>query len=93
MILTTHALTGAVIGKNIDNPWVIIVLSIVVHFIMDTFRHGEYVEVFNKDTSIKNSGWKVIMDIAVGFSVVLYLFFHFQKLDSHQMINIFIGIE
>jgi hypothetical protein len=73
MILTTHALAGAVIGKNIENPWLIIILSIIVHFVMDTFRHGEYVEIFNKNTSIKNSGYKVAFDFIIGLFIVSFI--------------------
>jgi hypothetical protein len=90
MILTTHALTGAVIGKNIESPWLVIALSIVVHFTMDHFRHGEYVEVFSKNTSIKNSGWKVLLDIGVGFFVILFFIF-FKNYHSTQTVNIIIG--
>lgn len=70
MILTTHALTGAVIGKNIDNPFLIILAAISFHYLIDTFRHGEYVEIFNKNTSFKNSGWKVGLDFLAGALVV-----------------------
>ncbi len=42
MILATHALTGAVIGKNIDSIPLIILASLAIHYAMDGFRHGEY---------------------------------------------------
>ncbi len=42
MILTTHTLTGAVVGKCVNNTWLIMILSVILHFILDTFRHGEY---------------------------------------------------
>lgn len=90
MILATHALAGAVIGKNIDNPGLIIILSLAVHFLMDAFRHGEYVEVFSKNTSLKNSGWKVALDLIIGFTVIL-LIAHFQKLETWQIKNIALG--
>ena len=91
MILTTHALAGAVIGKNISQPWIIITLSIIIHFIMDTFRHGEYVELFSKNTSIKKSGWKIALDIFIGFSFLSLLFGLDQK-DVTSITNVIIGI-
>jgi hypothetical protein len=90
MILTTHALTGAVIGKNLNNPWLIIILSIIAHFVMDSFRHGEYVEVFSKNTSIKNSGWKVILDLFVGITLVFAISV-FQGFDKETLKNIVLG--
>ncbi len=90
MILTTHALTGAIIGKNLNNPYLIILLSIVVHYAMDHLRHGEYVEVFSKNTSVKNSGWKVFLDLSIGIvSVVLLLFFNS---NNPNIFNIFLGV-
>ena len=91
MILATHALAGAVIGKNIDNPGLIIILSLIVHFLMDALRHGEYVEVFSENTSLKNSGWKVALDLIIGFTIV-FLFTYFQKLETWQIKNIIIGV-
>lgn len=90
MILTTHALTGAVIGKNVFNQWFIILLSIAVHFIMDAFRHGEYVEVFNKNTSIKNSGWKVLLDLTVGLFLII-LITQLENTNSLTTKNIVLG--
>lgn len=90
MILTTHALTGAVIGKNINNIWLVIILSIVIHFIMDAFRHGEYVEVFDGKVTIWNSAWKTILDLIVGFSIILF-FIKFQNLDAIEIRYMVIG--
>jgi hypothetical protein len=91
MILTTHALTGAVIGKNIENPWLIIILSIAVHFIIDSFRHGEYVEVFSKNTSIKNSGWKVILDLSAGIALICAII-AIQRPARITINNIILGV-
>lgn len=90
MILATHALTGAVIGKNLSNPYLIILLSIIVHFAMDTLRHGEYL---NRKSSLKNTWWKVAVDITFGWMVIgIILFTSNQYLVSQKMFNIFLGI-
>jgi hypothetical protein len=91
MILATHALVGAVIGKNITNPWEIIAVSIVVHFLIDHLKHGEYVEVFSKNTSVKNSGWKVFLDLSVGLSVV-FAIIQLKDFDSSTSKNILVGV-
>lgn len=91
MILTTHALTGAVIGKNIENPWIIIVVSLVVHFLMDTLRHGEYVESFDSKVAFKNTWWKVTLDLS-SVLICIALIINFEKLTSLEIRNILIGI-
>lgn len=90
MILTTHALTGAVIGKNLDSIPLIIALSIMLHFVMDHLRHGEYVEVFNSKTGLRSSGWKVAIDIIVALSI-LFSLIHFKNLDYSESRLILIG--
>jgi len=90
MILTTHALTGAVLGKNINNLWILIPVSIVLHFLMDHLRHGEYVEAFDSKTAFGNTWWKVCLDISVS-AIMLLSFIHFDKLNPLQIRNVLIG--
>lgn len=75
MILTTHALVGAALGKNISNPWLIVIIALPLHFLLDSFRHGEYL---NRKSTFTNTWWKVALDIVVGLGVVLtyIIFFH-----------------
>ena len=42
MVLTPHLIVGATIGAKIHNFWLIIVLSLISHFIMDKIFHWEY---------------------------------------------------
>lgn len=89
MILTTHALTGAVIGKNIENPWLVIVLSLLVHYSMDAFRHGEY---FDDRTAIVKDTWrKVALDLLIGFSMI-FLTVYPQNPGIPIARNIIIGV-
>jgi hypothetical protein len=72
MILTTHALAGAVIGKYIDDPLLIVLVSLVVHYSMDSIRHAEYFD--DRIASVKDTWWKVAIDICTGLGVIfLYL--------------------
>ena len=90
MILTTHALIGSVLGKNIGNPWILIPAALALHFAMDHFRHGEYVESFDSKTSFANTWWKVSFDI--GTSMIIISFFIFSSdLYLAQIRNILIG--
>lgn len=92
MILTTHTLTGAVIGKNIQNPFLVIVFSLTIHFILDSFRHGEYFD--SRVATIKNTWWKIVLDLFLGLSLIfIYIYFHFQSIYFYnsRIINILIG--
>jgi hypothetical protein len=88
MILATHALTGAVIGKNINSPWLIIILSLAIHYFMDSFRHGEYFD--DRIANIKNTWWKVAIDLLIGLSII-GLVIYFQKPDFAIIRNMLIG--
>lgn len=72
MILTTHALIGAALGKNISNPWLVAAIAIPLHFFLDHFRHGEYL---NRNSKLRHTWWRVALDLLVGFSIIAgYLF-------------------
>lgn len=70
MILATHAIVGAAIGKNVQNPWLIIILSLIVHFIMDGFRHGEYFD--SRIATIKDTAWKILLDLSTAGMIILF---------------------
>lgn len=90
MTLTTHSLAGAVIGKYVKNPWAVIVLAVILHFILDTFRHGEYVESFDKSVTVKNSAGKVILDFCIG-SLIVAAYIFISRPDLIQARNMIIG--
>lgn len=91
MVLATHALVGAAIGKNINDPWIIILLSIIIHYVIDSIRHGEYVETFDSKSAFRNTWWKIILDIFIGFAII-FLVIYFKKFDFISIRNILIGI-
>lgn len=68
MVLTTHALTGAALGKYVRDPLILIPLAIITHFTLDTFRHGEYL---NRNSTVVNTWWKVAIDLAIGNGIIL----------------------
>lgn len=67
MILTTHALVGAAVGKYVGNPWLIVTISLPLHFLLDTFRHGEYL---GRKSSFRSTWWKVALDLLLGLGIV-----------------------
>jgi hypothetical protein len=86
MLLATHALTGTVIGKNINNPYLIALTALVFHFLMDTLRHGEYI---NLKSSLKEA-WKPFLDLFIGV-VVVFLMLKISPQENWQLRNILVG--
>lgn len=91
MVLATHALVGAAIGEKIQNPWLIIILSLAMHFVLDMFRHGEYVESFDKKASFKSTWWKVALDFFAAIFIVSPLVC-FGRFSTFQANCIFLGV-
>ncbi|HBI34343.1 MAG TPA: hypothetical protein DEA43_01675 [Candidatus Moranbacteria bacterium] len=87
MILTTHALVGAAIGKYIHNPIALTAVLIPLHYILDTFRHGEYL---GKKSTFKNTTWKVILDLLVGGVIILFAIYA-KNIPSVISISIITG--
>lgn len=86
MILPTHALVGAVIGKNIGNIWAIIPIALVSHYLLDSLRHGDYVD--NRKSVAENS-WKIAIDAAAAFLAIAVVI-HFTS-DPEKSKNILLG--
>ena len=72
MILVTHALVGAAIGSKINNPWIIIPVVLAVHYLMDGFRHGEYID--DRKDNVKNTWWKISIDLSFGLLIIFSFF-------------------
>lgn len=89
MIFTTHILSGAALGANVQNSWAVAILSIVLHFLLDTLPHGDY---FNKKSSLREF-WKAIVDIAISLTLVIGMINCCRQIgDANALRNIFIGI-
>jgi len=83
MILTTHILSGAALGANVNNPYAVAGLSIVLHFLLDLFPHGDYL---NKKSRLREF-WKVALDIIIGLSIVAAIIF-IRGLAPNNALNI-----
>jgi hypothetical protein len=91
MTLVTHELVGAAIGAKIHNPWLIIIFSLAMHFVLDTFQHGEYAESFDSKVAFKNTWWKVALDFFAGI-IVIIVYLLIKRPDVFAIKNIFIGV-
>lgn len=88
MVLTTHILSGAVLGANVQNPYAVAGLSIAVHFLLDLVPHGDYL---NKKSKLREF-WKVALDLAIGLGIVFWVFSFENIGDPTTLRNIAIGI-
>lgn len=88
MILATHALVGAAIGKNIGNPLVIIPVSLAAHYTLDTIRHGDYIE---NASDLKKNSWKVFLDLLIGFSIIFSIIY-IKDFNQAEVKNILLGM-
>jgi hypothetical protein len=87
MILTTHILSGAAIGANIQNPYLVAASAFAFHFALDILPHGDYL---NKKSGLREF-WKVAIDLAIGLgTIAVILFFGDPALKNNS--NILIGI-
>lgn len=87
MILTTHALVGAAVGKYVHNPVALTAILIPLHYTMDIFRHGEYL---NKKSTFKNTAWKVFVDLLFPLLIILSLA-HFKNFNQAILISMLTG--
>jgi len=88
MILVTHALVGAAVGSKIENPLIIIPVVLAIHYFLDGFRHGEYVD--DRKDSVKNTWWKIALDLFLGLSII-FSFLYFRNIDQKIILNTLIG--
>lgn len=88
MILTTHALTGAALGKNIDSLLILVPAALVLHYVLDGLRHGEYFDI--RSASFKEKFWKISLDI-FSASVLTFFLAYFFVTAAETAQNILIG--
>ena len=91
MILSIHAITGAVLASNSDNFGQIVVLGVASHYFLDSIPHVEY-----KIENIKNGNLKmaakefskILFDLLLGLVVILFII---QDQSFNQSIFILTG--
>ena len=90
MILTTHILAGALIGREINNPYAVAGLAVAMHFVLDLLPHGDYLD---KKSKLREF-WKVAVDLTVGLGTVYAIFFIRDPISNNALYikNIAIGI-
>jgi len=88
MVLTPHILSGAALGANVQSPWAVAVFSIILHFLLDTLPHGDYL---NKKSRL-GEFWKVAVDLTLGFALVAGALTFKGITDENMLRNVALGI-
>jgi len=90
MILTTHILSGALVGAEVKNPYAVAGIAIAVHFLLDMLPHGDYL---NKKSSYRDF-WKVGVDLVIGFGLIATVLFRRGETSTDVLYirNVAIGI-
>ena len=91
MTITPHALAGAAIGSKIHSYWLVAVLALASHYILDMIPHKEY-DTGDLDRRVFGKGMIIDLGkIALDFSVALVLGFFLTK-DRADMGYVFAGM-
>lgn len=76
MVLTTHLLVGAAIGLKFRNIFLIAILCLISHYLMDALVHFDYMIIKKfKREGIKSSSKeliKILIDFSLGIILILY---------------------
>lgn len=86
MFYIVHVLAGAVIAKFFPNIFLIIILGLASHFLIDAIPHRD--SIVNRDSFKKNYKVKItknlilfeLIEILINILVIIYLQIHFKSL-------------
>jgi hypothetical protein len=95
MILVPHIIVGAVIGGKIHNFWLVAILGLVSHFILDQIPHWDYLthqEIvdFRKGKKIRTI-LKTSIDVIIGL-IFLFIFICNHQFNFDQLVLIIVGV-
>lgn len=101
MILTPHLIVGATIGAKIHSLWLVIILSLASHFILDKIFHWEYssgknsfFRKFRETRDLKSLFMfvgQMIVDALVGLAIVFVSMKIKGLLDTESLKYVLIG--
>ncbi len=86
MFYLVHILAGAVIAKYFPNIFLIIILGLISHFLIDAIPHRD--SIMDRDSFKKNYKVKITkkliafksIDILISLLIIIYLQIHFKSL-------------
>jgi len=88
MILSTHFIAGAAVASQTNNPAILVILPLTIHFVLDFIPHWEYVE---EAAELKHKIPQLILDLLSGPLAILLVSYYVYGLDFGTIIWLFIG--
>ena len=91
MILSIHAITGAVLASNSNNLAQVILIGVISHYFLDSIPHVEYKVENIQRGDLKKAGRefvKIFFDLLIGLIFILYII---KNNASHQPFLILSG--
>ncbi len=89
MIITPHVLIGAIIGSKVNNFWLVMVLGVIFHFVVDKIPHWDY--CISSTRKIKNV-LKMFLDGTIGLFLVFVYIGQNNSLTTKNIALIILGI-
>lgn len=94
MVLAPHIIVGALIGSRIHSFWIVAILGLVSHFVLDQIPHWDYLsyqDVINFKKGKKTKAiLKTFIDVVVGL-ILLFVFICSHQLTSDQLTLVIVG--
>jgi len=97
MILIPHIIVGATIGSKLHSIWLIAILSLLSHYILDKIPHWDYTSGGVKNFLATNQFkylavfiLKVFIDFFIGFIIIIIMILN-RTLPSDSLKYIFVG--
>ena len=79
MFLTTHSAIGMITTTQTASPWLVFLLSFLLHYIADTIPHGDE-KIFDKNVTKKKYYQKIIFALIVDIIILaIYSFIIITK--------------
>lgn len=73
MILSTHLVVGATVGSQIGNPAAAFTINLMLHYLLDSLPHWDYLDkVLKKDVP------KILLDFIIGIVLLIPLYWLFS---------------
>lgn len=86
MILSTHLIIGGAVGSQINNPAVAFSINLLLHYLLDSLPHWDYLDkVLKKDIP------KIMLDFIIGLLLLFPLHFIFSQFQEVNTTTFLIG--
>jgi hypothetical protein len=80
MTSINHAMTGAIIGLSVSNPWAAVCLAFVSHFALDALPHFGFAN--KDDENVKSVGFSIYL--ALNFVLCVLFVIYLAIFQSHN---------